>query len=75
MRNSIKISGKTVEDAIEIALIELDVSRDEVSIDIISEGKSGLFGIGATEATVKVTRLGDSSAASGTAITLSLIHI
>ena len=69
MRNSIKISGKTVEDAIEIALIELDASRDEVSIDIISEGKSGLFGIGATEATVKVTRLGDSSAASGTAIT------
>ncbi|MQG84717.1 MAG: protein jag, partial [SAR202 cluster bacterium] len=43
MRNSIKISGKTVEDAIEIALIELDASRDEVSIDIISEGKSGLF--------------------------------
>ncbi|MFL2627952.1 MAG: RNA-binding cell elongation regulator Jag/EloR [Dehalococcoidia bacterium] len=69
MRDNIKISGKTVEDAIEIALIELDASRDEVSIDIISEGKSGLFGIGATEATVKVTRLGDASATSGTAIT------
>ena len=70
MRDNIKISAKTVEDAIEIALIELDVSRDEVSIEVLTEGKSGLFGmIGATDARVSVTKLGDTSNASSSAIT------
>jgi spoIIIJ-associated protein len=55
------MTGKTVEDAIEIGLRELDVSRVEVEIDIISRGKAGLLGIGSEPAKVKVSKLDVSS--------------
>tara|TARA_A100001037_G_scaffold9512_1_gene9310 strand:+ start:37594 stop:38205 length:612 start_codon:yes stop_codon:yes gene_type:complete len=35
-----------VEEAIEIALKELNVERREAKIDVIDKGKSGIFGIG-----------------------------
>ena len=44
--NSIQMTGKTVEDAIEIAIRELDADPNEVEIDVVSRGKSGVFGIG-----------------------------
>ena len=46
--------GKTVDDAVEAALAELGVSRDEVLIDVISEGSKGVFGIGSKDAEVLV---------------------
>ena len=55
--NSIQMTGKTVEDAIEIAIRELDAERDEVEIDVVSRGKSGVFGIGSESAKVVVTRI------------------
>ena len=55
--NSIQMTGKTVEDAIEIAIRELDAERDEVEIDVVSRGKSGVFGIGSEPAKVVVTRI------------------
>lgn len=49
-------SGKTVAEAVETALQQLQVPKDEVSVHVIDEGKRGLFGIfGATRAVVKVT--------------------
>lgn len=48
-------TGTTVEVAIEKALTALNVSREEVEIDVLSEGRKGFFGIGAKEAEVKVT--------------------
>ena len=53
----LEISAKTVEEAIQIALMQLNASRDEVKIDVVSEGKSGLLGIGAEEAKIIVERL------------------
>lgn len=47
--------GKTVDEAITEALIELGASTDEVNIEIISKGSKGLLGFGAKEAKVKVT--------------------
>ena len=48
-------SGKTVEEAIEKALKELGVTREDVSVHVISEGKQGLFGMkGEKMAKVKV---------------------
>lgn len=48
-------SAKTVEEAIQIALEELSVSREEVKVDVLEEGKPGLLGLGGTDATVRVS--------------------
>ena len=54
----VEISAKTVDEAIEKALDELGLTREEVKVTILSEGKSGgLFGFGSEEARVKVERL------------------
>lgn len=48
-------SGQTVEDAVQSALRQLNTTEDQVNIDIIDEGKKGVFGIfGAKRAFVKV---------------------
>ena len=48
-------SGQTVEEAIESALQQLSMSREDVEIDVIDEGKKGFLGLfGATRAIVKV---------------------
>ena len=52
---SIEKVGRTVDDAITEALIELGASTDEVEIEVISKGSKGLLGFGAKEARVKVT--------------------
>ena len=54
---TIEISAKTPEEAIEIALKELDVERGEVEIDVVSRGKSGILGLGSEPARVRVTVL------------------
>jgi spoIIIJ-associated protein len=50
----IVITAKTVEEAIELALKELDVDRAEVEINVVSRGKSGILGIGSEPAKVRV---------------------
>lgn len=53
---SIETEGKTVKEAIQIALQKLGVTRNKVRVQILSEGKSGLFGMeGLKQAKVKVT--------------------
>lgn len=52
---SITRKGVTVEEAVTAAIETLDVSRDEVKIEIIEQGRKGFFGIGARDAEVKVT--------------------
>lgn len=47
--------GKTVEEAVELALQKLGVSRDNVKITILSEGAKGLFGIGSKPFKVRVS--------------------
>ncbi len=54
---SITTTAKTVEDAIEIALKELDVDRTEVEIDVVSKGKPGILGIGSEPASVRVRKV------------------
>ncbi|ADG83841.1 RNA-binding cell elongation regulator Jag/EloR [Thermincola potens] len=38
-------SGKTVEEAVEAALAELQVTRDQVEVQVLEEPTKGLFGI------------------------------
>jgi spoIIIJ-associated protein len=48
-------SGKTVDDALRAALAKLGVSRDQVEMTVLDEGKKGgLFGRGARDAMVRV---------------------
>jgi spoIIIJ-associated protein len=48
--------GKTPDDAITEALIELGVTRDQVDIEIIEKGSKGfLLGLGSKDARVRVT--------------------
>ena len=55
-QQSIEIEGKTAEAAIKIALKELNLPRNQVEIEILSEGKRGLFGMrGVKLAKVRVT--------------------
>ena len=50
-----EIEGKTVEEAIERALVQLGVTRDQVRIDVLCEEEKGLFGMaGAKPAKIKV---------------------
>ena len=54
----LEVNAKTAEEASEKALDEMGLSRDEVRITVLSEGKSGgLFGIGAEDARVRVEKL------------------
>jgi len=55
MSNSVEKTGKTVEEAVKIALEELNVSKENVDIEILEEPTKGLLGIGAKPALVRVT--------------------
>ena len=49
------MTGKTVDDALEAALNELGVSKEDVNVNIIEEGSKGFLGIGNKEAKIEVT--------------------
>ena len=63
----LEISAKTVTEALELALEKLSASREEVEVDVISEGRSGLLGLGAEEATVRVRLIAPEPAQPGCA--------
>ena len=55
----VETTAKTIEEAIDIALVELNASREEVEIKVINRGKTGLLGFGNEQAKVKVEKVGD----------------
>lgn len=53
---SIEVSGKTVEEAVENALLELDTSKDNVEIEILEKGSKGFLNlIGTKLAKIRVS--------------------
>lgn len=53
----IEKTGRTAEEAIELALIEMGLTRDEVDIEILEEESKGLLGIfGQKDAKIRVTQ-------------------
>ena len=52
---SIEASGKSVEEAISLALMRLGKRRDEVDVVVLQEPSRGTFGLGAKEARVRAT--------------------
>lgn len=51
---AIEASGKTVEDAIASGLAALGLERHEVTIEVLTQGRAGLFGIGGEAARVRL---------------------
>jgi len=53
---SVQTSGKSVEEALRLALIELDASREDIEFEVIEEGSKGFLGlIGGKDTVLKVT--------------------
>ena len=55
MQHYIETEGDTVEEAIEQALTELEVTREQVTIDIVTEPTKGILNFGAKLAKVRAT--------------------
>ncbi len=55
MEKTIVTTGKTIDAAIENALAQLGLDRDNVSVQVLSQAKAGFLGFGATPAKVQVT--------------------
>ena len=55
MEKTIITSGKTIDLAIESALLQLGLDRDSVSVQVLQQAKPGFLGFGAQPAKVQVT--------------------
>ena len=55
MIKTLEMSGRTEDQAINAALQELGMDRDDVSVEILERAKRGIFGIGATQARVRLS--------------------
>jgi len=53
--NQITQTGTTTEEAISAALAKLGVNRDQVTINVLTEGRKGFLGFGSKLAEVQVT--------------------
>ena len=54
MREFIDVTGKTEDEAIQNALRQLGLDRDDVSVEILERAKSGFLGLGSCPAKVRV---------------------
>lgn len=55
MQHYIETEGDTVEEAIQLALSELEATREQVTIDILTEPTKGILNFGAKPAKVRAT--------------------
>ena len=54
-----KYAGKTVDEATEIALADLDAELEDVEIKVVSTGRSGILGFGGEPAEIEISLLSD----------------
>jgi len=53
--NSVETEAKTTEEAIHKACQELGVSREDLEVEVLSNGSSGFLGLGAKNAKIRAT--------------------
>jgi len=53
----LEVNGKTVDDAVQVALEQLGATEDQIEVIVLKKGKSGVLGMGAEEARIKVKLL------------------
>ncbi len=70
---SVKITGKTVEEAVQKALLELGIEEAEADIRVLEEGTKGIFGLGKKDAVVEVSVKGSESAPEAAAAAVAAI--
>jgi spoIIIJ-associated protein len=58
-RRSVEVRARTKEEAVGQALEQLGATRDEVQIEVLEEGRAGVFGVGSQDAWVRITLLDD----------------
>lgn len=57
---AVEKTGKTIEEAVQLCLAELNADQSEVEIEVLEEGNKGLFGlIGSRQARVSVRLIND----------------
>ena len=59
-----EFTGKTVEDALTQATIELGLTSDKLEYEVVEKGSSGILGIGAKDAVITVSLKGEKKASS-----------
>jgi spoIIIJ-associated protein len=64
-KDSVEVTSATVEQAISEALAQLGAAEDDVVIEVLATPRSGLLGLGARDARVRVSRRTDVAATSG----------
>ncbi len=55
MEKTLIASGNTIDEAIDSALAQLGLDRDNVSVQVLQQAKAGFLGIGRQQAKVQVT--------------------
>ena len=63
----VEATGRTVNEAVDNALVRLGVVREQVEVEVLSEGSRGILGIGAEDARVVVS-VRDAAVASTTTV-------
>lgn len=53
MKGSIRVSAKTLDDAITEALVQLGVTSDKLEYEVIEKGSAGFLGIGMKQAVIE----------------------
>ena len=53
MKGSIRVSAKTLDDAITEALIQLGVTSDRLEYNVIEKGSAGFLGIGIKQTVIE----------------------
>src|SRR5699024_1071715 len=54
MLKYLEMTGKTEEEAVEKALAQLGLDRDDVSVELLERAKSGFLGLGSSPARIRV---------------------
>ena len=55
MEKTMIFTGKTMDLAIETALTQLGLTRDDISVQVLAQAKPGFLGLGATPAKIEVS--------------------
>ena len=75
MHQYIEVEENTTEEALEAALNELGVSREQVSVKVIHEPTKGILGLGAKLAKIRVTLKEDVSSTPEAVLSEILSHM
>ena len=57
-----EFTGKSVEDALTQATVELGLTSDKLDYEVLEKGSSGILGLGAKDAVIKVSLKGEKKA-------------